>query len=333
MAIKNDHRNLRSGPEPTTTRPSILGASIAGGLIEKEAERGPLPMATEHARARHSWAGACARQVAYNVAGVVPSEPANENPSALWNFAMGRTAHDIIQSALSRNWANTTARVRHEVGIDCGVRAGTADTVIEWDKPQPFAVDSKVYPVTRMVNEYKGMGGFKFKMQVKDEGPARSAYLQGAMNAVGVDADMLVLGSMAFDQMSPTVARQTFGPDFEAHDRFWAEWWFPREVYETDAHIEAARLERIVYLVDKSGPASVPRHVPGEMPEMGRIVDPSSGKWVERGPGEPYPITGDDSREGEIAYEPGDIINAGAFWGCNYCPFQSHCVAEKAAGR
>lgn len=315
--IKKDHRDLRSGAAPTTTRPGYIGTTIAAGILELDSNRS-LPMAAEGARARHSWAGMCAKRISYEVAGVEPSEPVGENVSAQWSFALGHLAHDLVQQAITRTWAATNARVTHEVPLDCGTRAGTADTVIEWDEPVPFPIDGTVHKVRRLVGEWKSMGGFKFRKQVTEEGPSKSAYLQAALNGVAAEADMIVLGSMALDQMSPNVAKSVYGPDFDQSDRFWAEWWYPRSVFEVDGIAEGLRLERIVKMVDEG--KLVPRHVPGEMPDNARIVDPSCGMWEVR------IVSADRS-------VPSQVTQAGLFWGCAYCPFQSHCVSEKAAGR
>lgn len=308
MTINKDHRGLRQQrqPEPTTTRPPALGSAIAVALVAHEQARGPLPMASDTAKVRHSWAGGCARRIAYEIEGVTPPEPADANPSSAWAFRLGRITHEIVQAALIEQFGRHGATVLDEVKLaPNATRAGTADLIIEFPEPTPCGLAE---PVTRLLCEFKSMGGFKFGKQVEEEGPAVSAYLQAAMNAVAADCDAMVIGAMALDQFSPARAKKVYGPDWRPEERFWAEWWYSRSEFEADGIAEGLRMERIAKMVSEG--KKVPRHVPVEMPDMARVIDPRTGRWEQRTP-------------------DGQIRAAGFLWLCGYCPFQTHCANDR----
>lgn len=304
MALARDLRPLAK-PETTATHPSLFRDVIADYLVDS---RGPaLPVAGDTARLRHSWAGMCNRRIAYHLQDA-PAAP--DDPESLWSFAMGHEAHRLVQEAFQARYGD---RCQVEAEVDLGERACHIDVVLRFDKPEPFTVDNVVYLCRTVAIELKSTGGFSWSMQVKKEGPKLGAYLQGCLNAAAVDADLMVVGYLSLDRQSRT-AKELYGKGLEPLDSVWATWAYPKAAYVEDAEREAARLGRILAVVDE-GRLPV-RRIP-ELPKGAQIVDPASGRWEVRVDADTGPA----------------IVDSGTAWQCSYCPFRAHCAADSEAGR
>lgn len=256
---------------------------------------------------RHSDAGKCARYLSYVAAGIPASDPMDL--SGYWNTRLGTLIHEAWQEALVARWPD--AEIEPKVATVGADGSGHLDAVIR------FYVDGRPEdrfegepPLRTIAYELKTIGGYGYKAAVgaarkgtPAEGPKDEHVLQAAINGLAVEADEIVIGYLAKESLSVTVA-QRFG--CSELERFCAEWTIPRSVYEPLAHDEAARVAAVLARVDRGDLA--PRRMPS-MPKGAEIVDPSTGAWTL-----------------EV---DGQTIDTGKEWFCGYCSRQSLCVTTE----
>lgn len=255
---------------------------------------------------RHSDAGKCARAIAYTAAGIPKSDPMDI--TGVWNVTLGTLLHELWQEALQERWPDA------EIEVKCRTQgadgSGHIDAVIRQDRVYPERPYTIAY-------ELKSSGGYAYKAAVGArqkgalaEGPKSEHLRQSALNGLAVDADEIVIGYLAKEVISTNVAKRfAITNDLT---RFCAEWTFTREQYEPIALEEAARIKGILALVADGQLAA--RKIP-DLPPGAEITDPSVGAWAQN--------TRDDD---------GNLIatNTGAYWGCDYCGFQTLCATTEA---
>lgn len=289
MGIERDLSELPrqhdSGGLVPDEAPRFVQALVESWAMQDELE-GPRALASATARFRHSDAGKCARLIAYKAVGIPASDPMDL--SGVNNVHVGTLLHDHWQEALM---LAHSAEVEVKVESLDGDGAGHVDAVIEADQ--------------RVAYEYKTIGGYGYKSAIGKaarnrpaEGPKSDHLLQGALNAVAVDADELVIGYLAKEAISVNQSKGM--PELL---RFAAEWTFTREEFTPLAERELARVAAILALVDEGTLAA--RKIP-DLPAAAEITDPSSGLWEQR--------SGDE------------IVDTGSYWGCNYCSHQTLCT-------
>ena len=262
---------------------------------DKEAPSNP-----EGTRWRGSQAASCARQVAYATAG---SE--ETNPPGLadkWRMGLGSTVHEIMAPAMER-WAgkDSSLKIIEEWETPLGEHGyGHADMLIETAEGQ------------RILFELKTINGFGYKQSVENgQGPRWSAILQGSMYAHAAEADLLVIGYLAMELISPGRAA---AKGIDEVGRFASEWHYTKDQFTPWAEAEIARLEGITSAVHDDGvPAhEIPRrfsHYDPDIPFGAEITAPSNGKWMLRN-------------------EENAVIDSGTAWQCRYCRFQDLCVKD-----
>lgn len=250
-------------------------------------------MAFPEARVRHSWAGWCARKIAYSMTDT-PGTPLS--PSSAWVMGLGTLVHDRWQEVMLKVFPD--GEIEKKVWIEDCKSAGHIDLFI------PETIHGRV------AVELKTIGGYGFKVAVgakgQAQGPRSTAYLQGALNGLAEDCDRIVVVNLATENIAEWAA-QKLGP--EDWRRYSAEWSYDRAAYEPDARREVQRMADITRLVDDE--RQVPRCVPIEMPTGARITNPKTGAWVLK--------------------ENGAVTQAGSYWGCNYCAFQGVCEDDLRA--
>jgi hypothetical protein len=170
-------------------------------------------------------------------------------------------------------------------------------------------MQSRDQPAFVTALEIKTINGYGMKMAAgargDAEGPRTSAITQGALNALAVDADELVILVLSLELMSERELAK-LGPGKTEVDRFVAEWTFTREQYEPVARAEIARINKILALNDEH--KLPPRVMPG-LPDGARIVDPKRGAW-------------------HVVVD-GQVTQAGTHWQCaNYCRHRDRCIAD-----
>lgn len=260
-------------------------------IAEAWAEGNEAPSQPEGTLWRGSWAGMCARMVAYQTLGMEKTNP--PTTADYWRMGLGSVVHELLEPAIQK-WLDNdkSVTVEEEMSVKLGEYGnGHIDMVL----------NSKV---GKIVLELKTINGFGYKMAVeKGEGPRHSHILQGAMYAKAVDADMLVIGYLAMENISPSRARSQGLDDI---GRFATEWHYPKAEYMPLADQETARLEGIALQAHAEGALSIPRrfaHSDPDIPFPAEINDPSTGRWLL------------DNQHGKA-------------WQCGYCDYQTRCISD-----
>lgn len=275
-------------------------AAVMEDWWEAYVESGQLTrdFAIEGSRIRASWAGQCAKRIAYEVYGVEHSNPTTVADA--WRFNIGSMIHDHIQRFAIAKFPGTEVEVKVRIGE---MGSGHADLVVK----RPGEERDFIIAV-----ELKSVGGYKFKQSVGREGPAASAVMQGALNAAAMDPqpDEMMVVYFSLENFSPAeFAKRSYLTSH--YNRFAAQWTYPREDYLQIAADELRRLEKIVKLVDDHGPGAVPRIVPDPDLPPHLVTEPLKGN---------YTIT-----EGRDRGAPGWT------WHCGYCPFRAKCADDLVA--
>jgi len=197
--------------------------------------------------------------------------------------------------------SESTIEIFEELAVELGDNGyGHADLVLKLD-------DKKV------LFELKTINGFGYKKSVIDgEGPRHMAKLQAALYAEAVDADLMVIGYLAMENVGLGYASKANLDDI---GRFASEWHYTREEFLPWAKEERERLEEIAQVVTAGG----------DVPRTFSVSDPDI----------PYPaeITGPSTGAWRLLAEDGSLLNAGKTWTCNYCSWQDKCVKNMANGR
>ena len=260
-------------------------------IAEAWAEGNEAPSQPEGTLWRGSWAGMCARMVAYQTLGMEKTNP--PTTADYWRMGLGSVVHELLEPAIQK-WLDNdkSVTVEEEMSVKLGEHGnGHIDMVL----------NSKV---GKIVLELKTINGFGYKMAVeKGEGPRHSHTLQGAMYAKAVDADMLVIGYLAMENISPSRARSQGLDDI---GRFASEWHYPKAEYMPLADQETARLEGIALQAHAEGALVIPRrfaHSDPDIPFPAEISDPSTGRWLL------------DNQHGKA-------------WQCGYCDYQTRCISD-----
>ena len=135
---------------------------------------------------RASWAGQCARQVSYRIAGV---EPEPFQASSLIAFTVGHALHDLVQRALSALHPLGHAEERGALCIHTD--GGTAHTVFS----RPCEGSHRVvlgchadFATEECVWEIKSMQTYAFQ-----KGPAPHHILQAGLCALALDVPLIEL--------------------------------------------------------------------------------------------------------------------------------------------
>ena len=260
-------------------------------IAEAWAEGNEAPSQPEGTLWRGSWAGMCARMVAYQTLGMEKTNP--PTTADYWRMGLGSVVHELLEPAIQK-WLDNdkSVTVEEEMSVKLGEHGnGHIDMVL----------NSKV---GKIVLELKTINGFGYKMAVeKGEGPRHSHILQGAMYAKAVDADMLVIGYLAMENISPSRARSQGLDDI---GRFASEWHSPKSEYMPLAIAETERLEGIAVAAHANGIADIPRrfaHSDPDIPFPAEISDPRTGAWTSG-------------------------TSFGKCWQCRYCDYQTRCITD-----
>ncbi len=242
---------------------------------------------------RGSWAGMCARKVAYMTTGQEQTNP--PTLADTWRMGLGSVVHELLEPAV-KDWLATddSVAVEEEVNVEMGLHGhGHVDLVL-YEKASGL----------KIVLELKTINGFGYKMAVeKGEGPRFSHILQGSLYARAVEADMLVIGYLAMENISPKRAESQGLDDI---GRFSSEWHYNKEEYMPLAVAEEQRLEAVALQAHEEGPLSIPRrfsHYDPDVPFPAEITDPSKGLWTM------------DTKFGKV-------------WQCGYCDYQDRCITD-----
>ena len=261
-------------------------------IAEAWAEGSEAPSQPEGTLWRGSWAGMCARKVAYMTTEQEKTDP--PSTADYWRMGLGSVVHELLEPAVQKWLANdNNVTVEEEISVSLGEHGnGHIDLVLNTSDG------------TKIVLELKTINGFGYKMAVeRGEGPRHSHVLQGSMYAHAVGADLLVIGYLSMENISPQRA-ESFGLDDIG--RFACEWHYPEADFTPWALEETARLEGIAVAAHANGPESIPRrfaHSDPDIPFPAEISDPRTGTW----------------RDG---------TSFGKAWQCRYCDYQTRCITD-----
>lgn len=262
-----------------------------------------LDFAIPGSRVRASWAGMCARRIAYSVAGIEESDPTTVVDA--WRFNIGSMLHEVAQKIAAEKYPGAKIELKVAVG-DIG--SAHVDLLVTLPDGRTVLIEIKT------INGY----GFKRMFGPDGEGPRFGGVVQAALAAIHMDPppDEIVLAVFSLECISPYEAAK-LGIKGE-YQRFAAQYTFTREEYEPVGREEYVRLERIVELVDKNGWEFVPRIIADPNLPPHEVVLPSKGTIV-------------------IKDNAGNRLGTRTTWHCNYCNFQSQCQTfheqEQAAKR
>lgn len=182
-----------------------------------------------------------------------------------------------------------------------------------------FGEEALGLPGQKVCWELKTLGGFAHKMAVGErgapQGPKHAHKVQGALNALALDADLLVITYMTWEAISVQAAAKK---KISEEGRIAAQWTFERDEWEPLAREEVERVTGILNLVDDGTlPA---RKIPDpELPSRAVITNPATGQWA---------VTSIDPENPDVT----QIEDVGSFWACAYCRWQDKC-AETPSGR
>lgn len=273
---------------------------LAEKWMAEDVARGEKPRASEAARFRHSDAGKCARAIGYSALNLPASDPMDL--CGINNVRIGSLVHDAWQEAMTDRFGSAFVA---EVTVSSlnGRGAGHVDGVLT--TPQ----GEREEQVTAF--ELKTIGGFGFKAAIgragrgsTAEGPKAEHILQGAISAVSLDADELVVAYIGKEAISVNMAR-----GLDEVGRFAAEWTFTREQFEPLADDELKRITGILDLVESG---QLPRRTMPDLPRGAEIVDEQKGRWEQ--------------------HSQGKLVDTGTTWMCGYCRHQTLC-GQVGAGR
>lgn len=261
---------------------------------------GKLQLATAFpdSRIRASWAGNCARQVAYGVAGAEETDPVGAADA--YRFAVGTLVHETVQQIVLNRFPGSESEYKVRIS-DLG--SGHIDirlVIKEGDE------------IVRRINiELKTINGWGYRRMfgINGEGPRYGGVIQGAISAAYCDPppDEIILAVFSLEVTSPREAAK-LGLKGE-YKRFAAQWTYTKDEYMALAQEEIARLRRIVQLVDNGDLHLVPRIIPDPSLPPHEVINPLKGTIRTR------------DHEG--------VANGQrTVWMCGYCRYQSRCQSD-----
>lgn len=286
--------------EPPTDKPEFVSALAEAWFAKATAAGLDYASAIPELPYRASYASKrCDRQLHYAIAGVPESNPASIADH--WRMEIGSMVHaqlaDIIPTIHPRS--------KHEVEVDLrpiGIPGSAHADLVTYD--EDGAVDAVV--------EFKTINGFGWKMAATSfkgppEGPRSGHVLQAAMVAKALGARRVIVGYLALENLSPSMASSFSNSELA---RFCGEWHYALADVEAIVEYEVKRVNRLI----KLGAAGVlpAREIHDDSIPAGAVFDdPNRGTWR---------VT--------IADE---VKAMGSFWLCGYCDHRDRCLADGAS--
>jgi len=330
----------RAPDDPPRFLPRIMEAWLARYQEEGHDVR---EFAVDGARIRGSWAGICARALGYKIlehdaqvrladienidntdeieARIAEAEAAApSNPPTLasyWRMFLGQLVHELLAPDITAAFPNAHVEVGTRFD-DFG--AITADIVIDDDDHIVLPTDVGPGRPFRTVIELKSLNGFGFKMGTTTfkgppQGPKYLHLYQGALQAEALDADELIIGWVALENVSAALSAGV-GVHSDV-SRFTAEWTYTPEEFLPIARTERKRMRRILDAIDDG--ILPPRVIPDpELPKGAVVTNPRGAKGVKG--------------LWQVLDTDGKILQAGDTWHCEYCDFQDRCIADGGPG-
>lgn len=227
---------MNRAPVPVPMLTSILVDAIADA---NEAE-GKRPKAFD-TMFRHSDSG-CTRKFAFSNLGFDETEPMDL--AGEWVTWLGKLVHEKWQEAAEAKFG-PACEVEVRVRFD-DLTSGHLDALIVTDEGLKITFELK----TGATSKYDKAFGYDRRKWVRKEpeGPKLSDIIQGSLNAVASNADLLIIGYMSFEAISKGSAEKN---GVDELGRFMAEWHYSREEFEPLALFQLGRLNETKAWIDR----------------------------------------------------------------------------------
>ena len=217
----------------------VLTGLLSERIMEADDSRGKAFQTTF----RYSDAGKCLRAMAYDSLGTQASDP--PDAASRWVMYLGQLIHEEIQGAILEHFgagAVTEHPSRHGALV-----SGHSDALV-FEHPELGKVCYELKSTGSFAfNKAIGLDRMKYQRTIP-EGPRTSAKIQGALNAVAVDADTLVIGVVSMEAVSIQLADKV---QFGVLDRIMAEWHYGKAEFAPWATAELARMAAAQEFLDE----------------------------------------------------------------------------------
>lgn len=305
--IANDLSSLSkptaSANAPSTT-PLLMRSVAERWFTDHMAQRQPRTRAIEELPLRASeFSVRCDRQYFYVLTDAEVTEP--DGPASIWRFHLGQVVHDVIDeaiAALPKPGPNDGWRTEVDVDLrPAGIPGSAHADAVHYTNGEPD-----------IVAEFKSVPGFGFKLMAtrfkgQPEGPKFEHCLQAATSAVALSAPKFIVGYVALESVSPSLAAGVGADDY---GRFTAEWEFDTEEWRPIIEREAKRQHRLLAAAQRDArPARTIDHP--DIPAGAYIDNPNRGAWMA--------LDAD-----------GNVRQTGTTWMCDYCRFRTRCIDDGA---
>jgi len=304
--IKRDNSHLprpsKAGHPPSTT--PILMRTVAERWFEQHmANRVPRPRAIEELPLRASdFAIRCDRQAFYVLTQTPETDP--DGPASIWRMHLGSLVHADIDAAIVEMPRTATTGWATEVDVDlrpAGFDGSAHADAVHFTNGHPD-----------IVAEFKSTPGFGFKMMATNfkgpaEGPKFEHCLQAAVTAVALNAPTFIVGYVALENVSPSLAKSVGADDY---GRFTAEWQFDTDEWRPVVEREAARQRRLLTAARQGARPARTIDQP-DIPAGAFIDNVERGAWL-------------------TLNSEGSITQSGTTWYCDYCRFKTQCIDDGA---
>lgn len=208
----------------------IYEANLAAGRKEKAFD---TPF-------RYSDAAKCMRQMAFSSLDIEQTDPMDL--AGHWVTWLGSLIHEKLQEALRERYPE--AKIEGKSAL-VDLTSGHFDALITIPSGEKILYELKT----------KGTYGFDLAVGIlrkqwkraDPEGPGLGAKVQGAMNAIAMGADRLIIGVIGFEAISKGFAEKIGCSEV---DRIMGEWHYDRAEFEPWAMAELDRLREIKNILD-----------------------------------------------------------------------------------
>jgi hypothetical protein len=218
-------------------RPLITGV-LLDAIHEANELEGRRPKAFDTIT-RYSDAGKCGRAIGFDALKTEPSDP--PDLASEWVMWLGKLIHEQAQDAILASFPGAIIEATSRIE---DIVSGHADALIVTEEHG------------RILYELKSKGAFGFDKavgirrprpklapaRINPEGPPAQAKLQGALNAVALDCDKLIIGMISMEAVSLGLA-ETLG--LNVHERIMGEWMYDKSEFGPWAKAELQRMEDI----------------------------------------------------------------------------------------
>jgi hypothetical protein len=212
----------------------LITACLLDAIHEANELEGRRPKAFDTIT-RYSDAGKCGRAIGFESLNTDPSDPVDL--AGEWVMWLGTLIHGELQKVILEVFPGAIVEATSKIE---DIVSGHADALIVTEEHG------------RVLFELKTSGAYGFDQAVglnrkayalqNPAGPRASAKLQGALNAVALDCDLLVIGMISMEAVSKQLAERV---GYDDPQRVLAEWHYDKAEFAPWAKMELERMEAI----------------------------------------------------------------------------------------